>query len=385
MWIIVSFVRNPVGLRAFGSETIGGRGYINVFLALAAYWVIIRLPDSAKSVSRVPYLFLAGTLLTALVNLVVYLLPAVTPVLFAFYTGIDVSSFLYSSPARPEAVTRWGNLAPFGVTLVFVLSALYPPRTLFNPLRPRFYVTALAFATIFASGFRNSLLWAFVALILGSWLHRGWREVVLGVVAAGLVSGVVVLGQGRAFQLPLPAQRTLSWLPGQWSPIVVAEAEQSMQGRFKWWQEVVKYNLIHNWWLGDGFGVAASDFELLRTSQDFLTWMTLVGGFHNGPLTAIRVTGIVGLFLFYVYMIAAAVLSVKCVNRCRGTPLQMISIFLAIQLVWGPLHYTFVFGAYDKQLPETMLLVAVLLLVMKMREKLPLAQASAAPRALKMI
>jgi hypothetical protein len=379
VWIAITFFRNPIGLRIFGSETIGGRGYFNLVLVLMAYWVMVRLPDSAKSISRIPYFILAGTVVVALVNLVVYLLPAATPWVYAFYTGVDVSAFLYSSPASSEAVTRWSSLAPFGMTLVFVLCALYPPRTLFNPLRLRFYLFALAMAAIMASGFRNSLLWAVVALGLGSWFYHGWREVILGGITAILVLGTVIVGQGRAYQLPLPAQRALCWMPGNWSPLVVAETEQSTEGRFGWWKDVIRYNLVHNWWLGDGFGVAASDFELLRSSRDFLTWMTLTGAFHNGPLTAIRVSGVVGLFLFYIYIITAAVLSVKCVNRCRGTPLQMISIFLAIQLVWGPFHYTLVFGAYDKQLAETMLLVSALLLVMRMREKLPPAATSQAP------
>lgn len=378
-WLAINFFRNPIGLRIFGAETIGGRAYFNLALAVMAYWVMVRLPDSAKSVSRIPYFILAGTFITALVNLVVYLLPAATPWVYTFYTGVDVSTFLLTSPASSEAVTRWNTLAPFGTTLVFVLCALYPPRTLFNPLRPRFYLFALAMATILASGFRNSVLWAVVALGLGSWLYRGWKEVILGGVVAILVLGAVIVGQGRAFQLPLPAQRALCWLPGNWSPIVVTETEHSTEGRFMWWRDIIKYDIIHNWWLGDGFGVAASDIELLRASQDFLTWMTLTGAYHNGPLTAIRVSGVVGLILFYIYIITAAVLSVKCVNRCRGTPLQMISIFLAIQLVWEPFHYTLVFGAYDKQLAETMLLVSVLLLVMRMRERLPSTATSQAP------
>jgi len=67
-------------------------------------------------------------------------------------------------------------------------------------------------------------------------------------------------------------------------------------------------------------------------------------------------------------MIAAAIYSVKCVHRCRGTPLLPVAIFLAIQLVWIPIHFTFVFGAFDQQLPDHMFLIGLLLLVWHMSE-----------------
>jgi hypothetical protein len=68
-------------------------------------------------------------------------------------------------------------------------------------------------------------------------------------------------------------------------------------------------------------------------------------------------------------MIAAAIFSVKCVNRCRGTPLFMVSVFLAIQLLWLPVHFTFVFGDFSDQLPQHIFMVGLLLLLWRMSER----------------
>lgn len=379
VYLVFTFAHNPVGFRVFGSETVGGRPYVNIALAVMAYWVIVRLPDSVKMVSRIPYFIAAGAGVVALLNAIVYVFPQATPWLLPFYGGVDYSVFLRSVAEAP-AIKRWSQIYLFGFVLVLVLCARYPPRTLFNALRPRFYVFALAMVCILASGFRNIMLWAIVALVIGSWFHRGWRELALASALAGLLIGGLVFGQGRLFQLPLPAQRALSFLPGQWSPVVVADAEGSTIERFKWWETVIKHRLIRDWWFGDGFGVKQEDY-LLTALQASRHWehMILTGGYHNGPLSAIRYTGIVGLTLFYAFMIAAAVYSVRCVNRCRGTPLQAAAIFVAIQLIWTPIHYTFVFGGYESQFPEHVFLVAVLRLLTRMSEEMRSSAPEVAP------
>jgi hypothetical protein len=378
-WIAVAILRHPVGFLFVRSERVGGRPLVEIALALSAYWVLVRLPSSLKLVARIPYFILAGATLVALLNLVVYLAPATTPYLYRFYKGVETSLYLNLGGVTQEGITRWGALMPFGMIMIFILCGLYPPRTLFNPLRPRFYLFALGLAAILASGFRSGLLWVFIALALGSWLHRGWREVVLCGIAGTLVLGPLLVGQGRLYRLPLPAQRALAWLPGQWSPVVVEATDLRREGRFDWWRKIIKNNLIHDWWLGDGFGMTRSDLEIsFFNNADFETASNATGGFHNGPLTSIRFVGIVGMVCFYVYMIAAAVSAVQCMHRCRGTPLQVVAVFLAIQLVWEPFHFTLVFGAYESQVPQTIFLVAILQLVTRMAENLNLQAANGA-------
>ena len=104
----------------------------------------------------------------------------------------------------------------------------------------------------------------------------------------------------------------------------------------------------------------------------------ITGSFHNGPLTAIRYVGIGGLVLFYTLMIAAAIQSVRCARRCRGTPLFPVAVFLTTQLMWTPIHFTFIFGAYADQLVEYMFLVGLLSLVWRMSERTPPSTAPAA-------
>ena len=379
-YIAFTFLCHPVGLRALGSATMGGRPYFSIFIGLCAYWVIVHLPEDYKSVSRVPSWLMASLTFTALISVVGLVFPPLAPFVWYFYSGVDVSAYLGSinpTQSGPE-IHRLLALAPFGVMLIQVLSAYYPPRKLFNLARWQVYLLVLGFVVILASGFRNSLAFALACMALAAWFHRGWREVALAGIIGAVLLGLLVFGQGRLFQLPLPAQRALGSLPGQWDESVKSEIVTS-NSRWDWWRRIVSEGSIKNWWIGDGFGMSETDYALIAGGQvGFEEGATIAGTLHNGPLTAIHYSGMAGLVLFYALMIAAAIQSVKCVRRCRGTPLFPVAVFLATQLVWEPIHFTFIFGAYDLELIEYMFLVGLLSLVWRMSEHTPPATAPAA-------
>jgi hypothetical protein len=352
-WILFTFIIHPVGFNVLGSATVGGRPYINIALASAAYWVLVHLPRSLRSVSRIPYYLLVGGTVAALLNLIVYVVPSATVYLYPFYGGVDLNAYFSSTSAGGEEVQRLIGLRPFGIALSLLVAAYHEPRELFNPLRPWFYLLLLGFVTVLVGGFRSTCLGIMAMVVMAAWLHRGWRGSLFVVFLGGLLLGGLIIGQGRFYQLPFPAQRALSFLPGEWSAEAREQGESSTQGRFDWWKDVIKYDLIGDWWFGDGFGLSKRDIESAQSTASakgggaLFDYFTLTGNFHSGPLTAIRYAGIVGFALFYALMLACAYYSVKCVELCRDTCLQPVAIFVAIQLLWLPVDYIFIFGAYD--------------------------------------
>ncbi len=370
-YIAFTFVLHPAGVRALGAETMGARPYINMLLALFAYWVIVHLPESYQSVSKAPLWMLGGMVLVTAINVIVYIFPSTARFILPFYGGIDTSSLFASVRTGEPEIRRFMQLGGFGLMLVQILVAYYPPQTLFNPLRWRCYLFLLAIAGILASGFRNMLAYAMVSVVLASIFQRSWRHMVLVGAVGTLFVGILIFGQGRFFQLPLTAQRALAFLPGEWTEVVKDEARESSEGRFAWWRTILSEGVIKNWWTGDGFGVTESDFNLMAFSSHTFDWFTVTGNLHNGPLTTIRFAGVIGLVLYYAWMIAAAVYSVKCVGRCRGSPLFPAAVFLAVQLVWIPFHFTLIFGAYDADVPQMLLLTGLLVLILGMAERYP--------------
>lgn len=366
--IVLIFLKHPIGVRALGAETMGGRMYFTVFIAFCAYWVIVHLPESYKSVTRIPQWLIASTAFVAMINLAVYLFPSITLYVLPFYGAIDYTGYFHTGSAE-AGVQRFKLLAPFGLMLVQVLAAYYTPRTLLNPLRWRFYLFLLGLSCLFAGGFRSMLLFAFGSLALASWFHRGWRELIVGGIVGVAFFGLLTFGQGRFYELPLTAQRALAFLPGRWAEVIYDEVKSS-DSRFEWWRRVIHEGFVHNWLLGDGIGVSQQDFALLAGSNQS-EWFDITGGYHNGPLSTIRYAGVLGLILFYALMIAGAIYSTECVRRCRGTPLFPVAVFLAIQLIWWPIQFTFVFGGYDSAVPEQFFLVGLLCLVIRMADTVP--------------
>jgi hypothetical protein len=207
-------------------------------------------------------------------------------------------------------------------------------------------------------------------IVICAFLHRGWRELLVTSIFGAVLLGGLVAGQGRLYQLPLGVQRTLTFLPGRWSHDVVADAENSTRWRVELWKTVLREKAIKNWWIGDGMGVSFAQIDVEPGPGNSSTDMALVTGyFHNGPLTAIRFAGVIGLIMFYLLMITAAIYSVRCVQRCRGAPLFPLSVFLAAQLLWFPIHFTFVFGSYNGDFIDIVYLTALLRLAIAMADK----------------
>ncbi len=364
-YVLITLYVNPVGFFVFGSKTIGARTYFNIGIAAIAYWVIVRSPDTSKSVRRAPYFIAAGALLISLLYLSTYAMPALPfrlPYLFAL---LDIQTF-YGALTPEAEIPRFQRLADGGLALALMLCAYYPPQKLLNPSRGRFYLLVLCLIGILASGFRSAMLSILAAISLAAWLYRRSQDMVVMMVLGACMLGLLAFGHGRLYDLPLAAQRTLTFLPGKWSPIVVQDAEWSTQGRFKWWKDIIENRVIKNWWLGDGFGASLTEMQSMDVRRSSAESVMVSGSFHNGPLTTIRYAGIVGLILFYTLMITSAVAAVRYVRLCRNSPLLPVAIYLAIQLIWIPFHFTLVFGSYNTDLPQQIFLVGLLRLVIRM-------------------
>lgn len=381
LWLGVTFAVNPVGFRAMGAETMGARPYLNAMFALMAYWVITRLPSSDRAVRWGPVYVLVGAAVVALLQAITYIAPSSSPYLYTFYSSLNLESY-YAAGVLTADMVRLKGLAPFGMLLVLTLVAYKSPRELLNPFRPWFYALLVAFGCILASGFRGVLLQAFVAIVLSAWLYRDWRDLAFAGTLGAVLLIVVIGGQGQIYELPTVAQRSLSFLPGKWSETVVIDAEASTTSRFKWWEIIAREGVIRNWWTGDGFGLRQSDFQTMgrSTFEDVL----VTGAYHNGPLTTIRFAGIIGLALFYILSIAGAISAYACVRKTAGTLVQPLAIFTSIQLIWWPIHYTFVFGSYDVDFSELIFLLALLGLASRMGagESVPQTAGPASKRAL---
>lgn len=383
VYLVFTFYVNPVGLNAFGSHIIGARPYFTIALALAGYWVIWRLPNSIKTVSRIPLFILVGSAGVTSLFVLAYLFPSLPSRIPYLYAALSVEAYFSEAQvmrgAMANEISRYSQLGFFGLMLLTTLFAYTPSLAILNPRRPRFYAVVVGVVCIVLSGFRSLLATACGLFGIGVWLNRGIVRFLIACAVGGALLLGLAAGQGRLYTLPLSVQRTLSVVPGDWDPLVVQDTEVSSESRFKWWRILIEEQLITDWWFGDGFGASAMDVALAAQHGAGETAF-VTGALHSGPLTAVRYVGVVGLVLLYVLMIVSAVYACRCVRRCKGTLLQPVAIYLAIQLVWIPIGYTLIFGAYDVDMPQQIFLVGLLRLVMRMADDVPVKPAAIARR-----
>ncbi|MCG3147272.1 MAG: hypothetical protein PCFJNLEI_00711 [Verrucomicrobiae bacterium] len=343
-WLGVTFLRFPVGFRALGTEMVGGRPYLNAAIAGCAYWVLRDSSQHPSLLARAPLFYLASNAAFTMFNIIAYLFPSLSVYLWFFNASVDLSMYNAEASGMAWYSVRLVGLKSLGLSLVYVLCAYYPPRTLFNPLRFRSYLFVGGLACIFLTGFRSDLLLAIAAIMVGTWLHSGWREVWGTMAIATVFFGVICFGQGRVYDLPAPVQRTLAWLPGRWSTKAIEEGRSSTASRIDWWLSIIHEGEIRNPLFGDGIGTSKEDLAWMARARSAREAFNITGGYHNGPLSTIKHFGVVGLMLLYAFMYAAAKHAVRAVQRLRGTKFQPLAILLATWLVWGPVQFTLIYG-----------------------------------------
>ena len=274
-WVGMVFILNPVGLAAMGSQLGGGRFYLQIALAFAAYLILSNREYSERDLRWVFASLVFGAFFSLIYGLISYLLvgPAVDPV-----TGMVAEEFY-----------TWHQLLALPpLTIAFLIFARWSPREVFSLQKPWLFLAyLLCLILILFSGKRMAIVAVCLTPLAASFVYRQPVYILVGVVLVTASMGIAVIGHGQVFRLPLVAQRTLSFLPADWD-----EGLGDMRGGTdEWraelrnyaWERVKKDPLI-----GKGFGVdlqeTATAFDMAKQggSMDIRTAQYALGrSWHN--------------------------------------------------------------------------------------------------------
>ncbi len=226
---------------------------------------------------------------------------------------------------------------------------------------------------ILLSGFRSALSTAMVYVALSSYFRKRHRDILIFGMIGVVMLSFLALGNGTFFHLPLPIQRALSFLPGNWDYLAVSDARGSSQWRFEMWKIVLTEDKwIQNKLLGDGFGLTKYDLGIMEGinfgGSGFVGGAVqegamIVGAYHSGPLSTIRFVGAMGLVLFYALLIHLAVRGWRAIKRSFNTPYFPVALFIGMPAVFTPFVFTFMVGGFDTNLPEALFSAALIKLL----------------------
>jgi len=363
VYLLMVFIRNPVGVEALGSDRVGGRPYVDVIIAFLAFWVLRQSVASPREAFFVPLLGVVGHGFHAVLNAIAYRFPSTVGPLSRLYSGIGAAENPDALPPMPgEEASRLSYLQGLGVGMFAYACARWRPFTLLNPLKiGRFLIFAFAVFAVLQSGFRSALIGLAQWFLLSTYFRRGVPEVgrvmVLGAVGIALLVAV----QGTLINLPLPMQRTLSFLPGQWDYAAKSDAKGSTEWRVEMWKTMLTGNkYIANKWFGDGFGFTRRQLEIMSANRltggtaDQQENIMIGGGVHSGPVSSIRYVGYVGLILFLIFVTLIAIRGVRLIRRSQDTPHYTLALMIGIPSVLFPFNFIFIFGAFEGDLPNAL-------------------------------
>ncbi len=373
LYIGSTFIRNPIGSLAMGSERVGGRSYMTVFTAVLAYWVMSRAWCRAKGAKLLPGVTTLMICVDGGIQILCQKYLWLSAVLGQVYSSFAVDTTLRSADLTgrfDEHDARQVALVGPGLAIEQGLMAYFRPLSLLNPfLIWRFIVAIGGIVMIFYSGFRSVFMQVMLGFLLSSYIRRGWFDVlrICGIIVPVLL--ILGLMQGTIVDLPMPAQRALSFLPGNWSAVAKQDAEGSTRWRVEMWIDALtteKY--IDNKWFGDGFGTSVDRMQRVMLIQSLPSLTTeeaqesaaIVGNFHSGPVSGIRCVGYVGLLLFYCLLFQSAWHAMNLMRQSKETPFQALALFIGIPVVVRPFFFTLIFGAYTDDLPNVIFAIGLM-------------------------
>lgn len=384
-YLATVYARNPAGFWAIQTSVVGGRPYFEIALAFGAFIILSRVQITDFIAKIFPlFLVIPGWFLGVL-DVIGRVFPQTGYALNALYSGVGSAGVTGAFQQEAQlGQTRMTGMLGAGMSLVLALAAKFNPITLISPLYPtRAMLLLAALGAIFLSGFRSALLFAIIALLLSALLRQRIRDlwIFASLSAFGLMA--IIAMQGSVVQFPLTMQRALSWLPGDWNPEAVADAENSSQWRFEMWGWAWNDDRIlrdRTW--GQGFGLSIDDMNLIAASlmagqgggsllggSDRENFM-ITGSFHSGPLSTIKYIGVVGLALYYPLMCYMAVLAWRLCKRARDTKAFTLALFVGIPIIYEPFNFVVVFGGLDSNYSQILYWAGLLNLTNNYLDKL---------------
>jgi hypothetical protein len=261
------FLIHPIGFSMLGASVGGGRFYVKLALALASFVVLTNRTYSERDLRWVFGLMIFGAFFTACYGIAEYfLLGGPQP---------DASGYI------AEEFYSWHQvLSVPAMTLAFLIFSRWSPKEVFGLQRPAVLVClAASLVLVLLSGKRMALAAIFVAPLVSAVMFKQYRYILLAVVFGAASAFLLAGGQGHWFKLPLVAQRTLSWLPGEWD-----QELDSMRGGTDDFRtelrRIATDNIKSNPIVGQGYAMNIGDILTTMTLQQQVGGLEIVTAGH---------------------------------------------------------------------------------------------------------
>ena len=316
--LVLLYHNHSLNLAVLGGDTEGAKPAYLSYLVVLAYFCGINLSNpSVRFLSKVPLYCVIAMVISTIPYVLSTYIPSLAPLLYSVTDSVNVSAYMATqtpitaSSDADSAIGRLLALGPLGGTLQLYLLCRYPIGTWLRP--SRWWVAALSlacFVIVIVSGYRNFIFGFLILTMVGAWCYYSWRSLVLP--AAILIGAFMLLAASSnnlvylpTNKLPSIAQRSLSFLPGDWDEDAIESAKSSDDFRKHIENVYIKEYLRKSPFFGNGFAIDKKEFDALNAamlrgegSKDdgYLEAQTYITGklFHTGWISVYDCVGIIG-------------------------------------------------------------------------------------------
>jgi hypothetical protein len=384
-----------IGIKIFGGTSWGGRRYYKIFLAVLTIPLITSFSGASWSdFQKVPVAYFLGSFVDVIPSTLSTLLPQTAPYIYRFYSSVNIGEYgkeIMGNFSGEAAITRYGAFAQLGTAVALLVLCYNPFRTWLNPKRLWILPSLLGCLALCAlSGFRSYILRLGVAVLVAVFATARFR--VLLVLPVGIVVLLGLAGlQGSVLHYPLPIQRALSFLPGQWD----ARASQETKGSSDWRKDIKELFYAEYFRkapiLGQGYSF---DPTLAKMETDiYLRIAQRMGNDpyaqvrsfiemrqpHEGDVHILLVTGVVGTFFFVAFCLSTCLSSLRGLLRTPVTEIAPTQVWCAALLFQQAISFFVVFGDLTLALMAICPVAAILNSSEKLRPDPPIPDAEQLP------
>jgi hypothetical protein len=345
------YLTGGFGVRVLGSGQYGGKRYLYIFAALAAFFAIIARPIPHEKAMLYVGLFFLGNLANLMSNIIPQLGPDFYWLALIFPVSLNDMGSLAAQSVSGSGIARFLGLTAASFGVFCFLLAKYGIREALSARHSwRFFAMLVVLVVGLVGGFRLSVVVLSLTFLL-VFLLEGLLRTKYTLFFVGLLILALTLLVPFGDKLPLSIQRSLTVLPLDLNlnPIARYEAEASSEWRLRMWAivvpEVPKYLFMPK-----GFGMNGEELDLTgelvaRGQAQTEELAILAGDYHNGPLSLLIPFGIWG-FTVWSWFLFAAVRALWLNYRHGAAELKKINTLLLAYFLTQMFMFFFIFGAF---------------------------------------
>jgi hypothetical protein len=331
-------LRDRFGMRFLGSSTWGGHNYVNVYVGLAAFFVIQSIHMSPRVWAKLPYIVLAVSAFDLFIAVITTIFPSLIYHIYPFYSAVSTLGVEEILTGESNVTGRIGAFGSFGYLLVILVLAATQLNEILNP-RNLFRLLCLlgGFLSIMFSGFRSALINAMIGFLAAGVRDLKFRMLALLPLFALILFGLSLVNS-QIVHLPKQIQRVLSFVPGDWDPEMARDAAGSNEFRAQVWNLWMRDYFPARPLLGRGFSFRSDWAQASISKRNSIDYEQTVEvqNLHNGFFAALDTFGIVGTLFFVIWVVRMLARTVRVSfqkNQEGGMTLRFLALYLTVWII----------------------------------------------------